>query len=379
MSKHTIARIENNLIFNGKYQLTAKEQKIVLFLISKVNPMAQFSFKPQVISTKDLGKLLLGKPRGSFYTEITDFISRLMTKRISFIVTAKMEGKEMTGHVNWFASIVGCYNDNGESSFEFSFNAALKPYLLELKEYTQIDYKEVLPLKSSFSIRMYQVFKAHINKMSKFQNKSKLNYNLDELKELLDADDKYNDFRNFNRKVLAVIKREINQHTSIRVKYTPMRTGRKITSIQFEFWEFGTKASLTSDFKKLGLNQLSFAQEKGFKHLVSFGVNESIAFEMLSSCKGSEILGFEDWYFSAVIGIFETKTSAETSEQKAGILVNWFLKKKVFEQGDMFAKIMEQLATRKKHLQNNNSDSWDNRQIAKNLTAAAFRKKMGII
>ena len=178
---------------------------------------------------------------------------------------------------------------------------------------------------------------------------------------------------------MAVIKREINQHTSIRVKYTPMRTGRKITSIQFEFWEFGTKASLTSDFKKLGLNQLSFAQEKGFKHLVSFGVNESIAFEMLSSCKGSEILGFEDWYFSAVIGIFETKTSAETSEQKAGILVNWFLKKKVFEQGDMFAKIMEQLATRKKHLQNNNSDSWDNRQIAKNLTAAAFRKKMGII
>ena len=93
MSKHTIARIENNLIFNGKYQLTAKEQKLVLFLISQVNPMAQFSFKPQVISTKDLGKLLLGKPRGSFYTEITDFISRLMTKRISFIVTAKMEGK----------------------------------------------------------------------------------------------------------------------------------------------------------------------------------------------------------------------------------------------------------------------------------------------
>ena len=94
---------------------------------------------------------------------------------------------------------------------------------------------------------------------------------------------------------------------------------------------------------------------------------------MLSSCKGSEILGFEDWYFEEMIQIFESKTNQTTPNARTGTLVNWYLKKKIFEQGDHFAVIMERLQQRKKQLQNDNLTAWENRLLAKELTAEKFR------
>ena len=38
---NTIARIENTLIFHAEYQLTAKEQKVMLYLISSIDPVSQ--------------------------------------------------------------------------------------------------------------------------------------------------------------------------------------------------------------------------------------------------------------------------------------------------------------------------------------------------
>jgi heterodisulfide reductase subunit C len=60
----------------------------------------------------------------------------------------------------------------------------------------------------------------------------------------------------------------------------------------------------------------------------------------------------------------------------AGVLVNWFLKLKVFEQGDHFAKIMETLAARKKALEKSNVSAWENRLLARNMTAGAFRESL---
>jgi len=86
-------------------------------------------------------------------------------------------------------------------------------------------------------------------------------------------------------------------------------------------------------------------------------------------------MGLMNWYFSEVIDIFELKTNQQVEGAKAGTLVIWFLKKKVFEQGDHFAKIMENLQAKKKQLQTKNSDKWDNRMLAKDITAKKFRKQ----
>ena len=76
---------------------------------------------------------------------------------------------------------------------------------------------------------------------------------------------------------------------------------------------------------------MSFAELKAYKQLINYGIKESICFEMLNRVGGSEIVGFEDWYFEEVIRIFESKTNQTAAAAKTGTLVNWFLKKQIFQ------------------------------------------------
>ena len=155
-----------------------------------------------------------------------------------------------------------------------------------------------------------------------------------------------------------------------------IRKGRKIVGIDFELWDKGTKTKkqkLTTG--KLQIDVLTFAQQKAYTKLMDYGIKEEIVLEMLSRVKGSEMAGFEDWYFESIIQIFESKTKQTEESAKAGTFVNWFLKKKIFEQEDHFARIMEQLQARKKKLQTEHPEAWENRLIAKTMTSSGFTKR----
>ena len=372
----SIARLENDFIFNAQYQLTAREQKIMLFLISNINPNEP-NFEVQIISLKKLESVIMTKRSGSFYDEILEFSTRISTKQIIFDSTIGINKKKIKGIINWFGSILPVHNDNGEVCLEFIFSEKLKPFLLQLKEYAQIDYQEVLPLASSYSIRMYKVFKAFRQKMGKHQKRSKLRYELLDLKKLLGIEDKYPIFSNFRIKVLELFLREINGLTNIGVEMRMIKKGKTIVALEFEFWD-KSKGSNVDSMEGEGsgsqIEDLSFAQQKAFDNLVVYGVNSGIALGLVSKPLGSEILGFEDWYFEECIKVVESKSTAQIEGTKAGIFVNWFLKKKVFEQGDHFAKIMETLSARKKKLEKENPSAWENRLAARGMTAEAFRE-----
>jgi len=375
---NTIARIENTLIFHAEYQLTAKEQKVMLYLISSIDPVRQNNFQSQVISLKNLESVLMSdKKNGSFYKEIKNFAKRMVKKGIEFTTEVEIDGEFLSGYINWFQSIVPTKNDGGEASLKFKFSEDLKPFLLELKEYTQIDYVEVLPLHSGFSIRLFQLFRAYRNRMGKHQKRSVLKYELEELKGLLGVAGKYADYRNFRLKILEVMQKEINKHTSIGLKYKPYKEGRKVVGVEFEIWDSKARKKKMPKLEKgsIKFDALSFAQVKAYDMLVSYGVTDGIALEMLSKLDGSEIAGFEDWYFAEVIRIFESKTNQATEGAKAGTLVIWFLKKKIFEQGDHFATVMERLQARKKKLQTERLEAWENRLIAKTMTSSEFTKR----
>jgi len=328
--KKTIARIENTLIFDTHYKnkLTAKEHKILLLLIAKLDPVRQSEFHEQFVSVKELKRVLLDNRSGSFVKELNRFRKRLMDKTFIFNSTVTVDNEALEGEIRWFQHIVPLVKD-GVKGVEFMFAKRLQPFLIALKEYVKIDYTEVLPLNSGASVRLFQYFKAHRSKMTKYQKRSKLKFELDELKNILGVSGKYKDYRNFRKRILEVVELEINEHTSIGTKFSPIKTGYSVTHIGFEIWDKGNKTQSGQ------LADLTFAQERAKNLLEDYGIE---------------------------------------AEQKAGTLVNWFLKKKVFEQGDMFAKIMEQLAEQKKQGRESDNKAWRNRELAKGMTAAEFRK-----
>ncbi len=374
-----IARIDNTFVYNARYQLSAREAKVMLYLISKIDPIKQSQLNEQTISVKELEIILKGdgKKWGGLYEEMRTFQDRMMGRTITMPTDIEIDGKTFPGKMNWFQYISPVRMEDGTIGMRFLFSQPLQPALLNLKEYVGVELLEVIPLKSSFSIRMFQIFRAHRNRLAKYQKKSQLRYEIEELKSLLGVDQKYDDYGNFKKRVLQPLESEISQHTSIKVSWKGIKKGRNVEEIEFEFWDKGSRKEATHQkdlFEGLKFEDMSYAQLKAFDRLVAYSVQDNIAIEMIGRVVASEVIGFEDWYFEEVIKIFETKTQQVEEDAKAGTIVNWFLKKKIFEQNDHFATIMERLNGRKKELQTKSPESWDNRLLAKTITAQAFLK-----
>ncbi len=244
-----------------------------------------------------------------------------------------IEGRKFPGYVNWFQAVSPIKNDNGEVCLEFLFSEKLKPFLLELRQYVQIDIQQLTNLNSGFSIHLFQIFQAKRNQMLKYQQQTKLLYRLSALKKTLGVQNKYADWRNFKRKVIDLAVREINQYTNIKVDFRVIKKNGQVFSLEFEIRDRKNKANKRSPSltTKVHLNDLSFAQLKALNILTNYRITQELALEMINRAKGSELKGFEDWYFEEVIQIFERKTNQTTVNGKTGTLVNWYLKKKIFE------------------------------------------------
>jgi len=384
---NNVARMDNRFVFHARYNLSAKEAKIILFLISKINPLQQQQLIQQTVSVRELETFLRGNAKrwGGLYSELRLIRDSLVRKGIYIPTEIQIEGKHFEGYVNWFQEIIPVYDETGNVALKFLFAQSLQPFLINLKQYVAVNLGEVIALKSAFSIRIFQILKAYRSKFAQHQRCSQIKYELEDLKILLGIENKYHDYRNFKKKILEVVEKEINGKTSVALQYRVLKEGRKVKSIQFEFWEKGkiqhsiiqTKPNPSkpkSIYTKLTIEELSFAQLKAFQLLTRYGIKIQLALDMVAKVQGSEIIGFQDWYFEEVIRIFESKTNQTTATAKTGTLVNWFLKKRIFEQGDHFAVIMERLQGRKKQLQNQNLTVWENRLLAKEKTAEEFRR-----
>lgn len=368
-----VARIENQFLLNARYQLSAKEQKVILYLISLVDPLLQSNFHEQVVRIKDLEKILRAdaKKWGGLYKEMTAFQENIQKKSISFDSDVKVNGRVLKGYVSWFQSIIPFKDETGHVSLKFKFSEDLKPFLIDLNQYARINLLETLKMKSGFSIRLFQVMRAHRNKMATYQKVSELRYDLEKLKRLLGIEGKYGDFRNFKKKVLQVVEKEINAYTSIKIKEIELiKTGRKVTGIKFIFID--NKKPVVNSFPTIP--ELSRAQVIAFNILSDYGVNPAIAInKLLPKVTESEFLGFEDWYFEEALKIFNIKTNQKTKEGKAGTFVNWFLEGFGTEN---FSLILENVQHRKKDQQKEDPEAWENRLKARDLSDEEFVKQL---
>lgn len=391
-----VARIENRFIFHAQYQLTAREQKVILYLIANINPHEQERFHEQIIPVKELEVVLKadGRKWGGLYEEMKQFQKRIVKKGIEFPTNVKIDGKPFPGYINWFQSVAPVENSRGEVCLRFLFAEDLTPFLLQLNEYAQINRLEAAPMRSGHAIRLFQIFKAQRDRMRRHEKVSRLTYGVEELKAILGIPGKYKRFNSFRERVLDTATVEINKYTSLNLLSVDYirNSRRQVTDLTFVFAEKNkaeeaeTNApinkkttytgNLPKDFMPTSslLNQtFSRSQLRTYKILIAKGIKEGIAFkQIIPKITGSEFEGFEDYYIEEALAIFESKTKLRKNQkaQKAGAFVKWFLKKEVFNQGENFARITEKVHERKKKLLQFDTDHWEERMASKGLTVA---------
>jgi len=218
MSNRQIVKQDYKLV-NAKYDLNLNEIKIILNAISEINA-GDSSFKTYKIKLSDLSQELQNQSLLNNHTRIKKFCEDLMKKPLYI----PESGKNFLV-VNWFQSIRYLHN---EGSFEYRISEELKPYLLELKErFVQYSLRYILPLKSTYSIRIYQLLK-------EYEKLKERIFKLEELYDILQVPKSIKRYDNFKRKVLQVAERELKEHCDIYFEFEEIKKGRKVSEILFK-------------------------------------------------------------------------------------------------------------------------------------------------
>jgi hypothetical protein len=391
-----VAKIDNTFILNAQYRLTAKEQKILYYLISHLDPKNEKDFNIISVPIWQIEEALKdsSKEWGGLYNEIDRLCGSMISKNITFPSHVLIGGRPLKGRINFFSSIRPIVDNNGETAIQFSFSADMKPFLLQLHHYVNIGALEVVPMNNAHAIRMYSIFKSEKDRMKTTKSMVTMSYTLDELKAVLGINDKYkgDNFKDFRIHVLDKVRDEINVNSlTMFVKYDYIKTMRKITGVTFSIFDRKPAVELLdapkpekerktrADVKNYTpsdkeLDTLTRAKIQAYRLLLDYGVFAGIAYkQILPKIRGSEFDGFEDFFIEKAILHFEKNAILNTTKElKASTFVTWWTKNKVFESGDVWTDILEKLVKHKKQMQIKNPIAFENRLAAKTLTNAQF-------
>jgi plasmid replication initiation protein len=238
----------NDIIQRSYYSLSAQQQRVLLYMISKVKPNDASGTKYQISIREFCEVCGIEGDSGKHYKAIKETLLALYSASMML----KVPDSTRLKCVRWLAEAE--MDDVAQIKggvIEYSFHPDIAPYLFNLRRcYTQYRVEFVMPLRSKYAIRLYELLKSLENM------KQELIFDIDELKRRLDAEN-YARFPDFRRYVIEAALCDINTYTDIAVKYTAKKTGKAYTQISFSVWgTFGaeTERRREARFKKLGID-----------------------------------------------------------------------------------------------------------------------------
>lgn len=261
----------NQLIQNSRYNLTLQQQKLVAYTISKIKPN-QENFEWLDISVQDFNALCgkTGNPGSNDYVIFRDSIMGLSETFFLEELETDEDGNakrdkngnfiKKTTNVNWIDfELEERVNSKGEvvaSRGRIKLNEKLNRHLIGLKGvYTSYSLQFILPMKSKFSIRLYE----YIKSFSNYGNIIEID--LEDLKDVMLSENdgvrdpnKYKKYSDFKRRVLEDAISEINRYTDISVEILEEKVfKRNVYSIVFKI---GMQVQvLDRDMKPIDLSQ----------------------------------------------------------------------------------------------------------------------------
>lgn len=202
----------NDLIQKSRFNLSLQEQKILLYLISQITPYDE-DFQLYEFSVSDFCRICGMSPTaGGNYTELKAAIKSICDKSL-WIQLA--EGEETL--LRW---IEKPYINKRSGTIKIRLDKDMKPFLLQLKEnFTSYELIFTLKFSSKYSIRLYELIcSIHYHDLETY----KRNYGLDELRQLLGAEN-YTTWQALKERVLVPAMNEINKFSDKNLSINPIK------------------------------------------------------------------------------------------------------------------------------------------------------------
>ena len=209
----TIVRKSNDLIQNAMSTLTLSQQKLMLHIFAMIKP-SDTELPRYEMSIYEFLKLCGVDPHnGSMYAQVRNNIDAIANAKVQWI---RLAGTQKITMFRWLS---GATIDEGTGKIVLTLDQALKPHLIQLKEfYTTMNITYTLPMKSQYSLKIYELCKSYQNLyLTKMQKGEPLVWNIETLKKQVDCN--ATNWAHVRRTVLDKAKSEINGHTDIYFDY----------------------------------------------------------------------------------------------------------------------------------------------------------------
>lgn len=220
----TVAK-SNDIIRNTRYSLSVQQQKILLYLISKIKP-DDLGNEEYVFDIQEYCRVVGLSTNGAYYPILKQQLKDLRDSS----VWIKIDRQEIL--LAWLNTVI---IDEGSGLVRIKFHETVQPYLFELKErYVSYRLSEVLTMRSKFSLRLYELLKSYAFGTD-FDNyiDKEIEYTPEEIRKLLDAEN-YTRYTNLKQRVLLPAITEINKYSEeIHIELHEHKTGSKVSHIIF--------------------------------------------------------------------------------------------------------------------------------------------------
>ena len=214
----SVVVFQHNNLIEARYSLTLQEKKIILWLTSQIQPDDK-DFKKHTLTVRDFMELM-GLTGNSNYKELQKITLGLMRK----VLIIKEPELKVTTQVSWLNS---ARYEEGEGFIRLSFAPEMHPFLLNLKKtFTVISITDLMQFKSIHAIRIYELLK-------QYHDIGERTLTIEEIKECCGVTGKLTKYSDFEKKILLIAQREINEKSDVHFEFKRQKHVRKITGIKF--------------------------------------------------------------------------------------------------------------------------------------------------
>ncbi|WP_176525798.1 RepB family plasmid replication initiator protein [Bacillus sp. AFS001701] len=202
------------------------------------NSLDDKDFQTYTFSIKQF-KELIGSKSKSIYGDMDKIAAKLMQS---------FKFKTPDGKITRTAWLSNATYNLNQGTITVRFDPVLKPFFLFLNEkFTRYKLGNIIHLRSSYSIRLYELLKS-------YENLTERTSELDELRKKLGMSDKYPNWINFRQRVLDHAQQELEEKTDISFLYETIKKGRSIEKVEFKIKQNGKKAADVKEIQqKMGL------------------------------------------------------------------------------------------------------------------------------
>lgn len=210
---------QSNRLIEASHTLTLNEKRLVLCAASMIDPRKPLPKDGYFTIRADAFAEVFGLSMNNAYMALEDAANRLFERDIRRYSKGKIvERMRWVFHVKY---------KEGQGSVELGFSPTVLPHLTMLnREFTSYQLKQLGNLSSFYAVRLYEL-------MSQFFKLGERSCTLEQLRQMLDLGDKYQDVKDMRKRVLDPALKELNAGTDLAVTAEPRRQGRKIVGFSF--------------------------------------------------------------------------------------------------------------------------------------------------